>query len=258
MRGTALAPCPLRRHRTWHRVPGPRQAPLALSTAQLASTVTRGRGWQRALRGSRPTPARRRLGALRESRGSPDLPKVAGTSIRRARAHGNRPGRASARLAAGPRSGTAGPRAVTLQKTGVPGGWHPGEPPPIPFLQHAALRAGTQPLWSFCCLVPSCPFRGGSPPGLAGLYLPCSPQPRPPWLFGSRDTRNGGGVCPCSSVCWGGSPALPARRCPALRMADPKYCEPHQSSHDPGDKYLRGGWRSGGAPGNACPSIWRG
>lgn len=129
-----------------------------LSTAQLASVVTWGRGWQRALRGSRPAPARRRLGALRESRGSPDLPKVAGTSIRRARAHGNRPGRASARLAAGPGSGTAGPRAVTLQKTGVAEGWHPGEPPPIPPLQHAALGAGTQPLRILCCLVHSCPF----------------------------------------------------------------------------------------------------
>lgn len=34
--------------------------------------------------GSRLAPARCRLGALRESRGSPDLPKVAGTSIQRA------------------------------------------------------------------------------------------------------------------------------------------------------------------------------
>lgn len=85
-------------------------AAAELSTAQLASVVTRGRGWQRALRGSRPTPARRRLGALRESRGSPDLPKVAGTSIRRARAHGNRPGSASG---AGLRNGgTAGSDAA--------------------------------------------------------------------------------------------------------------------------------------------------
>lgn len=173
-----------------------------LSTAQLASVVTRGRGWQRALRGSRPTPARRRLGALRESRGSPDLPKVAGTSIRRARAHGNRPGRASARLAAGPGSGTAGPRAVTLQKTGLEGGWHPGEPPPISFLQHAALRAGTQPLRIFCCLVPLCPFLRGLLLDLLGsAYLvPLNPG-LPDCLGAEIHTRIGGGVCPCSSVC---------------------------------------------------------
>lgn len=214
MRGTALAPCPLRRHRTWHPVPGPRQARLTLpglSSAQLASVVTRGRGWQRALRGSRPAPARRRLGALRESRGSPDLPKVAGTSIRRAGAHGNRPSRASGRLAAGPGSGTAGPWVVTLQKTGVAWGWHPGEPPPIPLLQHAALGTGIQPLLIFCCLIPLSPFPGGLLLDLLGsAYLvPLDPS-LAGCLTGSRDTRNMGRVCPCSSVCWGAlQPAFP-------------------------------------------------
>lgn len=178
-------------------------AAAGLSRAQLASAVTRGRGWQRALRGSRPAPARRRLGALRESRGSPDLPKVAGTSIRRARAHGNRPGRASARLAAGPGPGAAAPRAVTLQKTGGAGGWHPGEPPPIPLLQHAALGPGTQPLRILCCLVPFSPFPGRLLDLLGSAYLVPPNSGLPGCLGGSRDTRNRGRICSCSSVCWG-------------------------------------------------------
>lgn len=181
-----------------------------LSTAQLASVVTRGQGWQRALRGSRPTPARRRLGALRESRGSPDLPKVAGTSIRRARAHGNRPGRASAGLAAGPGSGTTGPRAVTLQKTGMAGGWHPREPPPIPFLQHAALRAGTQPLRIFCRLVPLCPFLGDLLLDLLGSAYLVPLNPGLPDCLGVEIPGTGRGL-PVFIYVLGGSPAcLPA------------------------------------------------
>lgn len=127
-----------------------------------------------ALRGSRPAPACCRLGALRESRGSPDLPKVAGTSIQRAPACRNHPGCCRRRAGGG-----AGYR------DGGSGSPHPGEP----------LSTATSVARSSRGQKPSpCPFsdvsypcalsRGGGvcSPRWALPILP--PSTQLPWLFG--------------------------------------------------------------------------
>lgn len=193
-----------------------------------------------ALRGSRLAPACCRLGALRESRGSPDLPKVAGTSIQRAPACRNHPGCCRCRAGGG-----AGYR------DGGSGSPHPGEPlSTATSVARSSRGAETQPLSVLRCLIPLCPFPGGgllSPLGSAYLG-PLNPASLVIWLGEERYLEREEGLH--MFICMlGGFSSPPACRCPALQTAEPKYCAPHQSPRNPADKYLRGGWWSKRCPG---------
>lgn len=201
-----------------------------------------------ALRGSRPAPACCRLGALRESRGSPDLPKVAGTSIQRAPACRNHPGCCCRRAGGG-----AGYRDGGL------GSPHPGEPlSTATSVARSSRGAETQPLSVLRCLIPLCPFPGGvcSPRWALPILLPSTQLP---WLFGweRRDTWSGRRVCTCLSACWGGSPARLPAGAQLCEQQSPNIVHPINLLATLPINICAGAGGASAARGNACSSIWR-